>query len=211
MLWQNSLVMMDEQTGSLWSHLLGRCMQGELQDSQLTTLPSVLTDFASWKQLYPETSVMVWPQPPSVANRFQYDVTIYERTADTTNYVAGIVIGGTAKSYDFAVLEEQPLINDVVAKRPIAIWFNRDTGAVRCFDRSVENSVLDFQLKNGQVFDRASGSQWDLKRGIAIDGDLTGTRLRQRVITASIDRAWAFFYPDSEGWEAAEYPAASQR
>ena len=39
MLWKHNLVMQDLETRSLWSHMLGECMAGELKGARLTMLP----------------------------------------------------------------------------------------------------------------------------------------------------------------------------
>ena len=58
MLWQQSLVMMDLQTGSLWSHLLGRAMRGPLGGQELDMLPSAMTDWKTWRSEHPDTTVL---------------------------------------------------------------------------------------------------------------------------------------------------------
>ena len=55
MLWNRSLVMQDKETGSLWSHLLGRAMRGDLQGQRLDRLPGLMTDWKTWRELYPQT------------------------------------------------------------------------------------------------------------------------------------------------------------
>ena len=40
-LWNHSLVMVDQETGSLWSHLLGRAMSGPMKGTNLKTLPGL--------------------------------------------------------------------------------------------------------------------------------------------------------------------------
>ncbi len=50
--------MQDKETGSLWSHVTGECLDGELKGSQLRTLPSVQTTWAQWRQDHPDTRVL---------------------------------------------------------------------------------------------------------------------------------------------------------
>ena len=44
MLWNRSLVILDAETKSLWSHILGRAMQGPLEGETLEALPGLMTD-----------------------------------------------------------------------------------------------------------------------------------------------------------------------
>jgi hypothetical protein len=42
MLWNRSLEMRNVETGSLWSHILGEAMQGDLKGTTLQPLPTEL-------------------------------------------------------------------------------------------------------------------------------------------------------------------------
>jgi hypothetical protein len=46
MLWRNSLIMIDRETGTLWSHVTGAALKGSLAGTSLTKLASVQT---AWK------------------------------------------------------------------------------------------------------------------------------------------------------------------
>ncbi len=56
-LWNRSLVMVDTETESLWSHLLGKAMEGELKGTVLETLPATMVSWQSWKADHPATTV----------------------------------------------------------------------------------------------------------------------------------------------------------
>lgn len=57
-LWRNSLIMQDKETGSLWSHITGECLDGELKGSQLKMIPVVQTTWAEWSADHPQTRVL---------------------------------------------------------------------------------------------------------------------------------------------------------
>jgi len=57
-LWRNSLIMMDKETGSLWSHITGRCLEGEYEGTQLKMIPVVQTTWQDWKAQHPATRVL---------------------------------------------------------------------------------------------------------------------------------------------------------
>ena len=50
-------MMQDQETGSEWSHILGRAQAGALKGSSLKVLPSTMTTWGAWKKRYPKTSV----------------------------------------------------------------------------------------------------------------------------------------------------------
>ena len=54
--------MMDRETESLWSHITGECLEGELAGSRLEQLPSVQTTWQLWFAAHPETRVLKKPE-----------------------------------------------------------------------------------------------------------------------------------------------------
>ncbi len=58
----DNLLFVDRQTGSLWSQLAMKSVHGPLKDTPLSLLPSRLTDWGSWKALYPQTLVAFVPK-----------------------------------------------------------------------------------------------------------------------------------------------------
>ncbi len=57
-LWRNSLIMQDKETGSLWSHITGECLEGEYLGAQLEMIPVVQTTWAQWAADHPNTRVL---------------------------------------------------------------------------------------------------------------------------------------------------------
>jgi hypothetical protein len=57
-LWRNSLIMQDKETGSLWSHVTGVCLEGEYKGTQLEMIPVVQTTWSQWVADHPETRVL---------------------------------------------------------------------------------------------------------------------------------------------------------
>ena len=58
MLWNRSLVLKDLETGTLWSHILGEAMRGELKGERLEVLPAVITPWSDWRKEHPKTTVL---------------------------------------------------------------------------------------------------------------------------------------------------------
>lgn len=57
-LWRNSLIMQDKETGSLWSHITGECLEGEYLGTQLEMIPVVQTTWRQWSTDHPDTRVL---------------------------------------------------------------------------------------------------------------------------------------------------------
>ena len=198
MLWNRSLVMMDQETGGLWSHLLGRCMRGEMKGTELKPINSVLTTWSDWKATHPSTDVMLWPQGGGY--RFDSD---YYRKIGLSRFVAGITIGDQAKAYPFDQLEKQPIVNDGSGERVWVVAFDPQTGSVRRFDRRLDDRVLEFKQDDAKkIVDVQTGSYWDLRRGVAIEGPLKGRFLASQIVLPSFRIAWETFHPESDFWAA---------
>lgn len=61
-----NLVMFDEATGSYWSQLLAQAICGPRIGDRLEFIPSTVTDWGTWRETHPETTVML-PSPYSKA------------------------------------------------------------------------------------------------------------------------------------------------
>jgi hypothetical protein len=57
-LWRNSLIMMDEETESLWSHVTGEALDGAKKGRRLEILPSVQTTWNRWTLEHPEAKLL---------------------------------------------------------------------------------------------------------------------------------------------------------
>ncbi|MFW6125455.1 MAG: DUF3179 domain-containing (seleno)protein, partial [Pirellulales bacterium] len=57
---QGATFLADEQTGSLWSHVTGRCVAGPLRGTTLRPIPTLVTKWGQWKTLHPESWVLAF-------------------------------------------------------------------------------------------------------------------------------------------------------
>ena len=198
-LWNNSLVMRDLQTGSLWSHLLGQCMQGELCGTALEVLPSVVTTWRVWKADHPTTSVMLLSP-----TRNPYRLDFYQ---DNWRFGYGVIVGDQPRIYSFAGLDQQPLLNDQVDDTPLVIHYNDQTRAaygwlrrLPKFGTAGESQLLSFVQDGPTVLDEQTGSSWDLVTGRCSAGPLRGSRLDYLPLIVTSQRAWRTFHPDTQIW-----------
>ena len=58
LLYENSFVMYDKGTDSLWIHVTGEAVTGPLKGNKLQFFPSVVTSWKAWKKKYPHTGVL---------------------------------------------------------------------------------------------------------------------------------------------------------
>jgi hypothetical protein len=190
MLWQSSLVMMDQETRSLWSHLLGEAKRGPLKGKRLEQIPSVMTDWESWRKEHPDGSVVVLDRTHGAYTREFY--------ARPERFVLGVVVDGQAKAWPFDLLQQTPARNDPVSGRPVLVAFDRTSVTARLYDRRFQERVLTFQMEGGKLTDQQTGSTWEPVSGRAVAGPLKGKYLTPLPAIVSYRKVWRAFHPQSE-------------
>jgi len=194
MLWQRSLVMIDDESESLWCHLLGQAMKGPLTGESLKTIPSVMTDWRTWRDEHPDTTAVAMSR---LADRYRIN---WYRTPE--RFVIGLADEKTSRAWNFADLHKTNVINDVFDDVQVLVLFAPDTSTAIVYDRRLNDTTLTFEMRDGKLFDREFGSQWNLVTGAAVDGRLEGQRLNKLPAIVSFDIAWQKFHPFSTYWQA---------
>ena len=207
MLYQNGLIMYDHQTQSLWSHILGQSISGDYKGTTLEFIPALQTDWQSWVELHPETRVV----SPKLYGADVYDGYYFsqqegvlgrQRQADNLDpkeYVIGVRLAGESRAYPFSVLNEEPVVNDLVGDIPIVVFFDETTASGTAFDRAfADGTELAFQPGSNPrtAIDAQTQSEWNILTGTAVNGPLTGTQLSQVPITYAFWFGWADYHAD---------------
>ena len=204
---RNVLVMYDRKTDTLWSQLLGKAVEGPLKGTELEFLPSFQTTWQDWKERFPDTVAL---QKGFSGSNDPYQAyylsnsagVIGESVSDNRLYVKEFVIGvahnGEAVAYPFSTLNEQPVINDVVAGTPVLVVFDADTASGVVYDRELDGKTLTFSVNAGLVLiDDETGGTWDGLTGEATSGPLAGRSLERIKSTRSFWFGWKDFYPET--------------
>ena len=140
LLFRSNKLMYDRQTHTLWNQFTGKPVLGELAGGgkapplTLKLLPVVLTTWAEWKEQHPATRVLDvntgYPRPyhagAPYGGYFSSPTTMFpvwkRRTLlKTKAWVYGLRINGVPKAYSLQLLVKEPVINDVLAGRPVVI------------------------------------------------------------------------------------------
>ena len=202
MLWERSLVMIDSETETLWSQLLGEAMQGPLQGEHLEPLPAFMTDWQTWKTRYPATTAVILSR---TAERFRRE--LYR---DLDRYVIGLTIGKEARAWRFDSLAADSVVNDRLGKRPVLVVFDPATVTAAVFDRTIAGRRLTFTNRDGKLIDRETGSTWDRITGRRLNGiaNLNGEtkpdradRLTRLPASVSFVHSWRRFHPETTFWQ----------
>lgn len=184
--------MEDKETGSLWSHILGRAMRGPLEGTQLEIIPAVMTTWKAWRRDHPKTTVLNLPR--TVNN---YTASFYK---DPSAFVFAVVLAGQARAYSLARLAAEPIVQEIVAGVPILVVFDRESTAATLHRRTLDGKTLTFRIDGDHLIDEQTQSTWDRHRVIAVDGPLKGKTLEPIPAILSYRRSWETFHPDSTYW-----------
>ena len=193
--------MLDLETKSLWSHLLGRGMQGQHKGTLLKVLPSDITTWSAWKNEHPETTVLNLRRS---SRQFVKD--FYK---EPKRFVAGFVGNFAIYHVSMDQLLKQSIANIDAKGLPLLIVFDPEGTATRIFRRKLGDQVLTFTASSkDKLKDDQSGSVWN-RSGVAIEGPLKGKSLEQQVSIPSFRRAWQNFHPDSRLVDLTSLPSGN--
>lgn len=192
MLWQRSLVMVDSETKSLWSHLLGLAMRGPLKGQSLNMLPSTMTDWKTWRRQHPDTTVLMMSRTSRDYRREFY--------ADPAKFVIGMAASGQARAWPFDQLVRHRLVNDQFRDVPVLVLMDVAIATAVVYERRVGKEILEFAWDRGQLIDQQTQSVWDAWTGRATRGPMKGRQLPAALAIVSYRQAWSNFHPDSTYW-----------
>ncbi len=221
LLWRTNLIMVDRENESLWNQMLLGSQCGIDRGAVLDRLPIVESDWATWIQDYPGTTVMTVNTGVESRPHFQYPYGSYaepsndivdfvlpnmtwSRELQTKELVLGVFNGSTATAYPLQALAAQGtavVVNDVVSSTPIVVTYRSEGNVAIAFERVINGQTLTFDVTGEAPFkmvDTETGTEWN-GRGEGLAGALSGQQL------APVDDAfvafwfaWSLYYPDIE-------------
>ncbi|MCH8842603.1 MAG: DUF3179 domain-containing protein [SAR324 cluster bacterium] len=194
-LYERSFVMYDRQTQSLWVHVTGRAEWGTLKGSQLTLMPSTVTNWANWKESFPHTLVL----PGHRRGGF---MGTYDGISGDLRLGLVVVERFKAKLYPFRELVDSPVVNDRFGGKAMVIFYSNRAGTAAAWERTVDGRDLTFTsseskdaLGNTLLVDQETGSRWSWLTGEAVAGPMKGRRLAQLRYNPILNNRFEVFYP----------------
>jgi Protein of unknown function (DUF3179) len=197
-LYGENMMMRDVETGSGWPQMLGEAIDGQLAGKSLQQLPSVWTDWKTWRTEHPETTVVMIPQTVEYYRHDSEDTNPPWEKRYFSNLQWGFVRGERALSWPLKELAERGAVNDSFAGQPLVVIYESRSATVAAFDRRVGKRELTFRLEKDSLIDEQTSSVWDPVTGRAREGSLAGSRLAPIAGTVSHRRAWQTMHPHTE-------------
>ena len=207
MLWRNSLIMRDRETGSLWSHVTGEGLSGPAKGKRLEKSASVQTTWKNWRAAHPDTRVLKKSEEVLSSHYQKYfddpernglfrSQWLMEKMPGKTK-VHGAVVGAHAVAITDGAFESDGLVFVDLGGTPVVMVRGGD-GGVRAFEARVGDRKLEMEHSAGAFRDAATGSAWDLEQGTATAGPMTGEVLEPIPVTTVFWFAWSSFYPNTQ-------------
>jgi hypothetical protein len=152
LLYRSNKLMIDRQTGTLWSNLTGEPVLGRLaaDHERLPVLPLTLTTWKDWRTRNPRTTVLALDR--GLAERWGYDYSpgAADRKRRGVSFPAGprdkgaaaldpgtevfaVRLHNLAKAYPVDLVLREKVVNDRLGENPLVVVGDSQSGAVRAY------------------------------------------------------------------------------
>ena len=205
-----NFLMRDEETGSFWQQVSGKCISGPLLGQQLELSRSEELSFGLWKQEAPAGKVLA-PDPRFAHLYATADLESRTRKLSTVTrsapalppreLVVGIAMDDGARAYPVSTVQAEMLTQDNLAGTPLLLVLGPDQKSIRAFIRRIpgDDREVDFYMMTGQewaMMDSVTASLWDF-RGCALSGLARGKCLARASILKDYWFDWQQYHPQT--------------
>jgi hypothetical protein len=200
-----NFLMRDEQTGSFWQQVSGRCVAGPMKGAQLERVHNDELTLAQFAGEAPQGTVLLGEaaHAEDYAPDWEDGVAKLPTVVDTSDtqlppraLIAGVEAGGQARAYLPETFTSEPLLLDELGGVPVLLW-SAGSKTLRAFDRRVGGvPLLLAPAEAGRVVDADTGSVWDF-RGCAIAGPRVGTCMTPLPVLWDYWFDWHVYHPDT--------------
>jgi hypothetical protein len=198
----SNMIFQDRETGSEWVQLLGKATAGPFKGERLPSIPAVWIDWKTWQTKYPETTVLMLSRVIRIYRHVEAYSDFEPERAYFGKFQWGLEHAGKARSWPFAQLARQTVVNDEIGGTPIVVVFDRRQSTATAFERVLDGQTLTFRRQGTDLVDEQSNTAWDPITGEAMSGPHLGRKLKPVAgIVSKVDK-WLAFHPETEVWTA---------
>lgn len=141
---------------------------------------------------------------PSIDNPKYVSLEEADTWIEDNELVLAIIHKGVKRVYPLQIMVWHEIVNDLIAEDPILITYCPLCGSGIAYERIINEETVEFgtsgKLYNSNLvmYDRKTNSYWTQIDGLAVVGELTGTKLKPISIDTVTWRDWKKEHPDSE-------------
>ena len=212
--WRRGVMVVQGKDGTLWSALTGVAFAGPGTGQRLKRIPSLVTDWAHWMTLHPESTAYdlydgkkyrVSPLPTELRPEVKSMIGSVDKRLKPLANVLGATVGKETKAYPLDSLDERACLLDTLGDEKIAVFWYAPTRSAIAFSRELEGQVLTFYAdtvspESAPFKDKETGSRWTLA-GRSVDGPLRGKELKWVNSIQCRWYAWSAEYPKTALYE----------
>ncbi len=212
---EDSLVMYDRQTDSLWPQIDGTAISGRYEGKRLRPIASSLLTWKEWKKLHPETLVLHTGERARGSAYASYFndrsigigyATVTDKRLHGKEKVIGVYVEGQTLVFPLKKLKKEKAAQVRLAGVPLVVAYAKGAKtAVAFLARSEDGRELTFGEVEKEddrltMKDEQTGSTWLVLSGKAVAGPLEGEHLEPARALVAYWYAWQTFNRDSEIW-----------
>jgi hypothetical protein len=221
LLFRNNLIVYDRSTGSRYSQMQMRAVNGSLSGTNLETIPVVQTTWATWKSMYPKSLVLTTDtgydrnySRDLYGEKYReedsatlFPVKNVDNRLPSKKRVHGVILGSSvneeSKSKVYVIDDfgnEVNLIEDHFGDRITVAGSQDKNFAVSFFNKLKDGTQLRFEPVQDSlpiIMKDQEGNYWDIF-GFAVEGPRKGSRLTSTNSYNGYWFAWADFFPNIE-------------
>lgn len=196
-LMDDNLVMWDEETGTLWSQILGKGLHGAAKDIELDLVPAVFVGLGTWKRMNPETRVL--DMSTVRAKGWFYtteDLARGKVTAQGQLLTLGVGLrhGDDTLVVSLPLMQKNKVVQVEVDDIPLAVVWHDDEQAALVYDRRLVDGTVELELRDDELRERGGDRRWDPVTAASIEGE--GPALQRFPYLPTYWKAWKTYYPD---------------
>ena len=209
--WRGGVMVVQGRDGTLWSALSGVAFDGPQKGKELERIPSLTTNWETWRMLHPESTVydlfdgnkyVVTDLPKVMDKEALASIGSVDERLPKFAPVLGVELEDARKAYPLDEKTERACFTDEVAGKPIAVFWYGPTRSAVAFESTLEGQKLTFYAdkispETCPFKDKETGTRWTLA-GRGVDGPLRGKELTWVPSIQCKWFAWSGEYPKTE-------------
>lgn len=212
LLYNSNIIPYDRSTGSNWSQVLLKSVNGSLINTKPSGYPLVETTWKTWKQMFPSTKVVsantghnrnygTYPYGDYKTNNSKYLFPVKSPDArlPAKERVLGVLVSGGSKVYRLETFADTiSVIQDAAGGANLVVAGSKSKNFIVAYNRVLPNGpTLDFQPVQDSlpmIMRDNEGTRWDVF-GRGVSGPRAGQKLEN--VTQFVGYWFAFgaFYP----------------
>lgn len=213
-LYDGNSVLIDRNSGSLWLQEMGMAFDGPLLGRGMPTIPVFWTTWGAASRVFPNAPVLAKPRGKRPYGRDPYgsylkkdtyydnDILAYQprwldRRFHRKTPMLCLEYDNFLLAVDIGYVKKKGVVNFFLGPAPLLAVHDKRLDVVRIYSRQVWAEPFLFVMKDGQLMDLNTRSNWDVVTGKATSGNLRGASMKEFFGVYSMWFAWYSLNPET--------------